>query len=317
MTTTNPGDARTIWINDTNGHAYRGDTTDLEDTGGDVSGPASSADNAVARFDTTTGKLLQNSGIILQDDDELSNVKGIDFTPQVSVISDTSTLWVNNSNGHLHRGTTDIEDKINATTGETGAFLRYTDTTGENVTSGGIHERGTRNFIMDNTSVPYTSTPTGSDNVYIGISSFSSIDDTASKYLYCYMSRIHFNVYNDDLTAAPKDLYIDSNNRIGVLPSTIRKKMNIVDLDQYINCTINDFRPVKFEYNENPGQIQFGLIAEEVNDVCPEIVFRNEDGEIESVSYRQMNIILLSELQKLRKEFDALTTRVTTLENGL
>jgi hypothetical protein len=40
--------------------------------GGDVSGPASSTDNAVARFDLTTGKIIQNSGVIINDSGEVT-----------------------------------------------------------------------------------------------------------------------------------------------------------------------------------------------------------------------------------------------------
>ena len=39
---------------------------------GDVVGPASSTDNAVARFDTTTGKLIQNSGVTIDDSNNLT-----------------------------------------------------------------------------------------------------------------------------------------------------------------------------------------------------------------------------------------------------
>jgi hypothetical protein len=51
--------------------------------GGDVVGPASATDNAVARFDTTTGKLIQNSTITLDDNGNLVNVNsvGFDTTP--------------------------------------------------------------------------------------------------------------------------------------------------------------------------------------------------------------------------------------------
>ncbi len=41
-------------------------------TGGDVVGPASSTDNAIVRFDGTTGKLIQNSGVIIDDSDNLT-----------------------------------------------------------------------------------------------------------------------------------------------------------------------------------------------------------------------------------------------------
>lgn len=45
-------------------------------TGGDVAGPASSVDLTLARYDGTTGKLLQGSGVTLTDADELSGYKG-------------------------------------------------------------------------------------------------------------------------------------------------------------------------------------------------------------------------------------------------
>lgn len=53
--------------------------TTLEATGagsGDVVGPGSATDNALARFDATTGKLIQNSGVLVTDDNEISGYKG-------------------------------------------------------------------------------------------------------------------------------------------------------------------------------------------------------------------------------------------------
>lgn len=48
---------------------------------GDVVGPASATDNALTRFNTTTGKLIQNSTVALSDTGDLSGVNSIDFTP--------------------------------------------------------------------------------------------------------------------------------------------------------------------------------------------------------------------------------------------
>ena len=50
---------------------------DNTDAGGDVVGPASATDNAVARFDTTTGKLIQNSATTIDDSGVLSTSKGL------------------------------------------------------------------------------------------------------------------------------------------------------------------------------------------------------------------------------------------------
>lgn len=59
----------TVWLSSANGHLYRG-SVDLESGGGgggDVFGPAISNDNAIARFNTSTGKLLQNSLVQIDD----------------------------------------------------------------------------------------------------------------------------------------------------------------------------------------------------------------------------------------------------------
>ena len=41
---------------------------------GDIIGPSSSTDNAAVRFDGTTGKLVQNSGVIIDDSNNISGV---------------------------------------------------------------------------------------------------------------------------------------------------------------------------------------------------------------------------------------------------
>lgn len=48
---------------------------------GDVVGPASATDNAIARYDSTTGKLIQNSGVTINDSDEVSGVKTLTVSP--------------------------------------------------------------------------------------------------------------------------------------------------------------------------------------------------------------------------------------------
>ena len=55
-------------------------------TSGDVVGPASSTDNAVARYDLATGKLVQNSGVIVDDS---NNVTGIGSLTATTVVSNT------------------------------------------------------------------------------------------------------------------------------------------------------------------------------------------------------------------------------------
>lgn len=75
----------TNWINDTVGGGGSGDVT----------GPASSTDNALSRFDGTTGKTIQNSTVTLNDDGNFDNVNGITFdtTPTNAPTAVGSIYW--------------------------------------------------------------------------------------------------------------------------------------------------------------------------------------------------------------------------------
>jgi hypothetical protein len=62
---------------------------------GDVVGPASATDNAIARFDTTTGKLIQNSTTTIDDNGNFGNVNAISFdtTPATLPTTAGSMFW--------------------------------------------------------------------------------------------------------------------------------------------------------------------------------------------------------------------------------
>ena len=62
-------------------------------------------------------------------------------------------------------------------------------------------------------------------------------------------------------------------------------------------------RPVTFRYKQDPqGQQQYGLIAEEVAKVYPELVTKGADGKIESVQYHELIPMLLNEVQHQHQE---------------
>ncbi len=77
-------------------------------------------------------------------------------------------------------------------------------------------------------------------------------------------------------------------------------------------------QPVTFQYKSDPsGTVQFGLIAEEVADVNPDLVVRDDHGKPYTVRYEAVNAMLLNEflkehrtVQELKKEIAALTATV-------
>jgi hypothetical protein len=60
-------------------------TARAEDISGDVVGPASATDNAIARYDGTTGKIIQDSGVIIDDSDNVSGVVDLTLSGSVTV----------------------------------------------------------------------------------------------------------------------------------------------------------------------------------------------------------------------------------------
>ena len=66
---------------------------------GDVVGPASATDNAIARFDLTTGKLIQNSGITIDDSANLGGVGSVKFSGATPAATPAGTLWFDTPTG--------------------------------------------------------------------------------------------------------------------------------------------------------------------------------------------------------------------------
>ena len=79
-------------------------------------------------------------------------------------------------------------------------------------------------------------------------------------------------------------------------------------------------RPITFRYKKpcrvGIKPIQYGLIAEEVNEVYPDLVAFNKDGQPETVQYYKLDAMLLNEVQKLAKEHDSDQNQITKLTEG-
>lgn len=115
------------------------------------------------------------------------------------------------------------------------------------------------------------------------------------------------------ITTAVNDaiaVLVDSAGQLGTVSSSIRYKENIEDMGD-VSSPILNLRPVTFDFIGKPShKKQVGLIAEEVKEIMPDLVVHNQDGEVESVKYHELPVLLLNELQKALK-------RIEKLENKL
>jgi hypothetical protein len=76
-------------------------TNSLPSLGGDVVGPASATDNAIARYDTTTGKLIQNSVVTIDDNGNEAGINSISFDITPSTVPTTpGSLYWDSANGN-------------------------------------------------------------------------------------------------------------------------------------------------------------------------------------------------------------------------
>jgi hypothetical protein len=96
-------------------------------------------------------------------------------------------------------------------------------------------------------------------------------------------------------------VYINSSGQLGTLMSSRRFKEQIADMGDSTNALMK-LRPVTFlykpEYDKGKRTLQYGLIAEEVAEVYPELVAYDEDGGPYSVRYQYITTMRLNEVQK-------------------
>ena len=100
-------------------------------------------------------------------------------------------------------------------------------------------------------------------------------------------------------------VFINSNGKLGTATSSRRFKEEIKAMDKASEALFA-LNPVTFRYKkeiDGAGMQQFGLVAEDVAKLNPDLVVRDKDGKPYSVRYEQVNAMLLNEFLKEHKAF--------------
>ena len=113
---------------------------------------------------------------------------------------------------------------------------------------------------------------------------------------------------------------IDSNGNLGTVSSSRRYKEDIQNMGD-ASAGLMRLRPVTFRYKkpfaDGSQPMQYGLIAEEVAEVYPDLVARSADGQIETVKYQLLDPMLLNEVQRQEAEIRELQERLSKMEAAL
>ena len=112
---------------------------------------------------------------------------------------------------------------------------------------------------------------------------------------------------------------MDNDGKLGVFLSARRFKTDIADMSAASEALLA-LRPVTFHYKpelDKTGIPQFGLVAEEVAKVNPDLVTHDARGDISTVRYEAVNVMLLNEFLKEHKKVQALEATVAQQQKGM
>ncbi len=190
--------------------------------------------------------------------------------------------------------------------------------------AGDINTTGTGNTFLGSGSG--SSNTTGSSNIYIGnpgpLSGAESNTirigtqgSSPGQQNAAYIAGIYGSASSLGIA-----VYVNSNGQLGTSTSSLRFKEQVRDMGDSSNALMK-LRPVTFlykpGYDKGPRTLQYGLIAEEVAQVYPDLVAYEPDGKPYTVKYQYLTTMLLNELQKQHAVVAAQRGEIDSLRNEL
>jgi trimeric autotransporter adhesin len=255
-----------------------------------------------ALFNNTTG----NNNVANGFQALFSNTDGSGNTATGhSALATNSTGSSNTANGFqaLYSNTTGFGNTAN------GAGALYSNTTGLGNTANGNSALANNITGAGNTALGRFAGfgVTTADNVTAIATGGANVSNS------CFIGRIR------GVTTAQNDaipVLIDSFGQLGTASSSRRFKKEIRPMDK-ASQSILALKPVSFRYKSHPAGAgpQFGLIAEEVAEVNPDLIVRDDKGEIYTVRYDAVNAMLLNEFLKDHKRVEEQQVCITELNS--
>ncbi|HEV8418033.1 MAG TPA: tail fiber domain-containing protein [Candidatus Udaeobacter sp.] len=233
----------------------------------------------------------------------LSNTVGQWNTANGAAALASNTMGISNTANGFHALFSNTTGSANTATGSSALLVN----TGDFNTADGF------SALQNNT--------TGQENVALGVDAGSAV--TTANNVICLghpganVSNTCFigNVYGTNEGGAISAVYINSNGQLGTQapPSARRFKGEIKSMERASEAILG-LKPVTFHYkNDKAGTPQFGLIAEEVAKVNPDLVVRDKNGEVYTVRYDAVNAMLLNEFLKAHRKMEEQDKRIDEL----
>ena len=246
-------------------------------------------------------------------------------TGELNTASGVNVLY-NNTTGHRNTAT-GLQALYFNTTGArntaTGTAALFNNTTGDHNAAYGwaslfFNTTGNLNIVVGDAAGQDLS-PTGNNNIAIGSPGvFADANKIRIGALVPFtdgtglVHPAHTATYIAGIMGktSPKGtpVFINANGQLGTATSSARFKDAIKPMDKASEA-IHALKPVTFRYKKEidpDGTSQFGLVAEDVAAVNPDLVVRDGDGKVYTVRYEAVNAMLLNEFLKEHRKVEQL-----------
>jgi hypothetical protein len=288
-----------------------------------TTGASNTANGAFALFSNTTGTV--NTGV--GDSALLNNTTG-NFNTAVGDLA-----LFNNTDGEENTavGNAALANNPPGNFNTAVGSIALLNTTGGQNTGCGRATLANNTTGSGNTAVGDTALfgSTGSGNTALGHNAGGSVT-TASNVICigttganvdnsCFIGNIYFNV-QPIVGTDPDSVTITSSGRLGRGNVSSRRYKHDIKPMEKTSEALYALKPVSFRYNKEYDATQtlaYGLIAEEVAEVYPDLVGRNPEGQPESVRYQQINAMLLNEFLKEHRKVQEQQKEIDTLRAEL
>jgi hypothetical protein len=298
-----------------------------------TTGTNNTASGFQALYDNTSGSFNTASG----DQALFSNTTGMQNTADgggalysnttggFNTVSGSGAMVRNTTGGYntvsgasaLMSNTTGNDNAVN------GALAVLLNTTGIDNTASGAYALENNTTGSSNIAIGFNAAinapAANSNSIYIG-SNGSASDNSGTIQIGTYgiqTGGTYISGIYGATAASGVEVYVSGNGQLGTVLSSGRFKEQITDMGDS-SSKLLDLHPVNFfykpEYDDGSHLLQYGLIAEEVAKVYPEMVAYDRDGQILTVKYQLLAPMLLNEVQKQAAQIRSLEDRLAALE---
>jgi Chaperone of endosialidase len=297
-----------------------------------TTGDSNTATGSLALLSNTTGIRNTANGFVALAN---NTTGGRNTATGRGALANNTTGSFNTADGHnaLFSNSTGIQNTatgsfalIFSTTGNdntaSGYFALWNNTTGNSNTASGfnaLRENTTGNSNIGLGNFAGSNLTTGNNNIDIGNPGVAAEANTIRIGTVGTQTATYIAGIMGKTTPRGTPVFINANGQLGTVASSARFKTEIKPIEKASEAILA-LKPVTFHYKKEldaEGTPQFGLVAEDVEKVNPNLVIRDAAGKVYSVRYEAVNAMLLNEflkehrtVEELKKEMAVLTATV-------